>query len=159
MKQSIILNSEETKRRAVAILAALPLEPCHEIVVREYKKDRSASQHSLYWLWMTVIANELGETKDEIHYRSKKTFLVPIFTRDDPDGYGAMIEAVKSVFKAGLKTMSKTMASQIVKLTSTTDCTVSQFTEMLNDIEKYYITLGIVLPHPEDRYIDAMQHK
>jgi len=157
MKTTIILSSEELRNRAIAVLLHLPLDPVCEIVIREHKKDRSASQHSLYWLWMTVIANELGETKDDIHLRSKKMFLVPIFERDDPEGYGKMIAAVRLIHKLDLKTSAKTLASQIVKLTSTTDCTVAQFTEMLNDIEKYYITLGITLPHPEDRYIDAMQ--
>lgn len=156
MKQTIIISSEELRNRAATVLAALPLEPVHELVFREHKKDRSASQHSLYWLWTTVIANELGETKEEIHLRNKKMFLVPIFERDDPDGYGQMIAAVRLVHQLELKTAAKTLAAQILKLTSTTNCNVLQFTELLNDIEKHYITLGITLPHPEDRWHEAM---
>jgi hypothetical protein len=153
----IILKTPELKRRAVEVISALVIDgPLMEVVVREHKKDRSAAQHSLLWLWYTVIANEMGETKEDVHYFCKRRFLVPIFTRDDPDGYGAMVEAVRTVHRAGLKADSKKMADQIVKLTSTTDCTVAQFTEYLNDIEKHYITIGVSLPHPEDRWIEAM---
>jgi hypothetical protein len=48
------------------------------------------------------------------------------------------------------------MVAQVVKLTSTNDASVEQFTEALGDIEKFYLTLGIVLPHPEDRFYEAM---
>jgi hypothetical protein len=157
MKQTIIISSEELKRRAIAIINALPLDPVHELVTREHRKDRSAAQKGLYFIWVGVIANELGETKDDIHLRCKRQFLVPIYMRDDPYGYGSMMMTVLDVHRLGLKVKAKQQTAQIVKLTSTNDANVDQFREYLDDIEKYYITLGIILPHPEDRYIDAMQ--
>lgn len=156
MKQIVNVISEATRQRAITLIRDRPALP-FEVIITDAKKDRSASQNSLLWLWYTVIANELGETKESVHYSCKRKFLVPIFTRDDPDGFGMMVLAVRNVHNAGMKSDAKVMADQIVKLTSTTDCTLEQFTEMLNDIEKYYITLGIVLPHPDYRYHDAMQ--
>lgn len=59
MKQSIVLNSEETKRRAVAILAALPLEPCHILKVEEYKTTRNSEQNAKMWAMLAEISAQV----------------------------------------------------------------------------------------------------
>jgi hypothetical protein len=107
------------------------------------------------WLWITIIANEQGETKDDVHEYLKKSHLVKIYERDEPD-FAAMIQAVRKVYTEGHKVEAKAMEKQIVKMTSTTGATTKQFTEYLKDIEKDMVGKGIILPHPEDRYYSAM---
>lgn len=156
MKSKVIILDKERKTLALRLIESLPFEPVHILEVKEYKKNRSASQSSLYWLWMTAISNYTGETKDEVHERHKKKFLTRIFERDDPDGYGAMIDAVRKVHTAGMVAQARKLAAEIVKLTSTTVCTVDQFTEYLKDVSDEAYTCGIPLPFPEDIYSEAM---
>jgi hypothetical protein len=155
MKTKIQIINEATAERACEVIRSLPLEPRHEVVIQEIKKDRTGAQNSLMWLWITIIAGELGETKDEIHLRLKKKFLVPIYERDDL-GYAGMIAAVRTVHSAGMKSEAASLAAQILELTSTTKASSDQFTEYLNDIDRDDMGKGIVLPRPEDRHREAM---
>ena len=155
MKHAFIIRDDHIRENAEAVIKALPLIPIHEVIIRPHKKDRSVAQNSLYWYWLTIIAGERAETKDAMHLEYKKNILVHIYERDDPE-YAEMIEAVRKVHKVGMKVESKLLADQIVKLTSTTTATVEQFTEYLTDIEHDAIDKQIVLPHPEDRYYEAM---
>jgi hypothetical protein len=159
MKHTFVIRDEHIRGNALKVIEALPLDPINEIIIREHHKDRTIDQNSLYWMWLTLIAGELGETKDSMHHEYKKKFLVHIFERDDPE-YAAMIKAVRDVYKIGMEKEASLLADQIVKLTSTTDANVKQFTEYLNDIEHDAISeKRIVLPHPEDKYNFAMGTK
>lgn len=126
-----------------------------EILIREPSKDRSLLQNQLYWMWVTIIADELGHTKEEIHEDLKKRLLCPIFERDEP-GYAEMINSVRKIYTQGFKQDAIKLHEHIVRLTSTTSATVSQFTEYLKEIERDMVGKGIILPHPEDRYQFAM---
>ena len=154
-KRTFVIRSEDIIARVNTFLTAQPKSPLIEVVVRNYKKDRSLMQNALLWLWQTVISEELGWSKEEVHYDMKKRLLVPIYERDDL-GYAGMIQAVRRVYAGGSRDDANAMFKQIVKLTSTTDANVKQFTEYLNDIERDMMSKGISLPHPEDRYYDAM---
>ena len=155
MKHTFTIRTPEVKKTAMDFISMMPIEPLHEVIVREHKKDRSAAQNSLYWYWLTMIGGEWGLTKDEVHKHYKAQLLVRIYERDDPE-YGAMIESVRKVSQSGMKDDAQHLMNMIVDLTSTTKATVKQFTEFLNDIEKDAMGKGIVLPHPEDRYYEAM---
>ena len=48
-----------------------------DLVVR--KSVRSLSQNRFYWLYLEIIANETGNTADEIHEWAKRVFLPPRF--------------------------------------------------------------------------------
>ena len=155
MKQTIILKTEEDKKRASAVLAHLKLEPVHEVVIREHKKDRSAAANALMWCWLTIIANELGETKEEMHEIYKGKYLVNIFERDDKD-FAEMIGTLRSMWQSGMKKEAEGLRKKIVSLVSTTQANTHQFSEYLESIEKDAASMNIVLPHPDDYYYEAM---
>ena len=155
MKQTIIIKSEELKNRASHIINTLPLDPVHEVIVREHHKDRSASQNALYWKWLTIIATELGTSKEDEHFRFKREILIHIYERDDYE-FAEMLESVRNVHKSGMKEEAIVLSYQIVKLVSTTTATVKQFSEYLTDIERDSTDKDIRLPHPEDLYYNAM---
>lgn len=46
---------------------ALDLTKRHRIVIEPYVRKRTTNQNSLYWSWMTLIAHETGNDKDEVH--------------------------------------------------------------------------------------------
>lgn len=149
MKQKIIIHIEEHRARAIEIIKSLPLEPVHEVDIREHKKDRSLEQNSLLWKWYTIIANELGESKEEVHERYKDRFLVNIFERDDPD-YAEMVKTLRDVYRQGMQKEALHLRKQIVALTSTTHASVAQMSEYLQNIENHAMSLAIRLPHIED---------
>lgn len=149
MKHRITCITPEHRNRALAIVGSVPIEPVHEVIIREAKRDRSADQNALYWQWLTIIGSELGMTKDELHEQCKSRHLVPIFTRDNED-YAAMVAAVQAVRSQGMIAEADALWSQVVRMTSTTDCSVRQMTEYLNEIERGAGGLGIRLPHHGD---------
>lgn len=155
MRKTFIIHSKEQIERLSNFLLMQPEKPLLEVVVSNHKKDRSALQNSLYWMWITIIADELGWLKEDVHSDLKKRILLRIYERDD-DGYASMINTVRKLHTDGFKQDSKKLADQIIKLTSTVVATTKQFTEYLNEVERDMLTKGISLPHPEDRYQQAM---
>lgn len=148
MTQKLVINSEEVRNRALTIIKGLPLTPVQEVVIREYKKDRSLEQNALYWRWLTVIGNELGETKEDLHERYKSKFLVHIYERDDPE-YAETVQTLRNLYEQGYKTESLSLHKKVVALTSTTSATVKQMSEYLHCIEMSAAELAIKLPAPE----------
>ena len=155
MKKIYVIHSKNEINMVKAFLDAQTKNPLLQVEIKEHKKNRSVAQNSLYWTWVTVISNEFGLLKEDVHYDLKKRILVYIYERDD-EGYAAMIQAVRKVHTEGFKEDAQALADHIVKLTSTTNATTKQFTEYLQEIERDMQSKGIALPHPEDRYNIAM---
>ena len=149
MKQKVIISSEELRNRAIQIVKSLPIDVVHEVVVREHKKDRSAQQNSLYWSWLTIIGNALGESKEAMAKLYKDRFLVQIYERDCPD-YAEMIQSLRNVYKKGMQVEAVALRKRIVALTSTTTATVAQMSEYMENISHSAAELAIRLPIPED---------
>ena len=59
-KKTFIIRSDSIIDRLTAFLKSQPKKPFIEVIVQEYKKDRSLEQNQLYWRWITVISNELS---------------------------------------------------------------------------------------------------
>lgn len=155
MKQkTFVIRDAQVLSRLVAFIEAQPAKPVIECIVRDHRKQREVIQNSLYWRWLTVIAYELGVTKEDVHYDCKKRMLVPIYERDD-SGYAEMLYSIRRLYKHDPRD-GNALFDQIVKLTSTTNATVKQFAEYLTEIERDMMGKGIALPHKEDQYWDAL---
>ena len=141
MKTKIIITNEQLRNRAVQVCGSVPLDTPHVVEIRPHRKNRSEQQNRYYWAIITIIAADLGLTKDEMHDEYKERFLLPIFVRDDA-GYAAMVNAVTAADSGLLR--------QVVALTSTSQCNVKQFTEYLDEIKGNAFSLGIRLPALED---------
>ena len=107
------------------------------------KEKRSREQNKLYWKWLEIISKETGDTKEDLHERFKRTFLLPILCREDAE-FEQAINAIKKS-RAELGDEYEIIARQIVGLCSTTQLTVSQFTEYLTQIERWAAEQGYVL--------------
>lgn len=136
-------------------MGMVPFEPLHEVIVRPYKADRSALQNALLWKWYTVIGNEQGSSKEEVHTYYKGKFLVHIYERDDTE-YAAMILAVRKVYQSGMKAEAKRLENAIIELTSTTRANVDQMREYLTEIDRDAQAKGIPLPRKDDMYYESM---
>ena len=100
------------------------------IEIKDDKDSRSVKQNRLYWEWVSVIGSELGYTKDETHVILRDKFL----------GY----------------TETTTKLSVIKELRSTTKLKVKEFKDYLEQIDILMSEYGIILPRPEDLYLESM---
>lgn len=121
------------------------------LVVRIDQKEETLShaQRRLYWLWMTQFAKHQGTDKDSEHLFFKRKFLSVIFYRDDVGQYRNTFDAVK-VLKQQKHPMYQYVASGLNELISTTDASIAQFTEYLNDIHTFCLKQGCYLETPDD---------
>lgn len=149
MKQVFVITSDAIAERVIDAINKLDRSIPYEVTIKEYKRNRSLEQSALYWQWLTIIGNHLGESKEDIHERYKDVFLVNIYERDNPD-YAEMIQSLREVWRAGMKDEAVSLRKRIVALTSTTTATTRQLSEYMDNIERDAATLSIRLPHPED---------
>jgi hypothetical protein len=94
------------------------------ITISKAKSQRTVLQNSLYWVYVTMIANELGYDKNEMH------------------------EVIKFKFMKCEKVNEKT-GEVMQYLKSTTDLSKMDFVDLINDLQRWSAeSLGIVLPEP-----------
>jgi hypothetical protein len=110
---------------------------------------RSIYQHKLYWSWntdcsKTGINEHAGKTSEEWHCKFKGDYLTRIYERDDL-GYATMMNTLRKLYKDGYKDDAQYLRNEIIKMTSTTTANVKQFTEYLNEIERFAHGVGIIL--------------
>jgi hypothetical protein len=98
-----------------------------ELIIRKKKKYRSIQQNKLMWVYYTMIGNELGNTKDEVHSLLGERFL-----------------RTESVYEKTGLVYSYTR--------STTDLTTSEMMDYMMNIQKFAAEeLGMVLPSPNEQ--------
>jgi hypothetical protein len=124
------------------------------------KISRSGAQNSLYWAWLTDMEKTnvnvfAGNDSEWWHKEMKYRYLCPIYIRDDI-GYAEMIKVLHDI-----KDLDGYMQLRdgIIGLTSTTKCSVEQFSEYLGKIEKYCHDRGIMLRTDSRLYSLAMGDK
>lgn len=110
------------------------------------KISRSASQNSLLWGWYadmekTPVNEYAGNCAEWWHKEMKHRYLCPIFIRDDIN-YAEMITVLHDI-----KDIDgyEQLRDGVINLTSTTKCSVEQFTEYLTKIERFCHDRGILL--------------
>lgn len=119
------------------------------VTIKPFEKDRSKAQNRLYWLWMAQWSKHQGTDKDSEHLYFKKKFLARIYDRDDVGQYRATFAAVKQL-REEQHSMYQQVADGLNELISTTDATIAQFTEYLNDIHAFCNKNGCYLETPDD---------
>lgn len=119
------------------------------VEIKPFEKDRSKAQNRLYWKFLTQWAKHQGTDKDAEHLFFKKKFLAVIFYRDDVGQYRNTFDAVK-VLKKQNHPMYQQVADGLNELITTTDASVEQFTEYLNDIHAFCLKHGKYLSTPDD---------
>ena len=119
------------------------------VVIDQKQDDRSAAQNRLYWMWLTQWAKHQGNDKESEHLYFKKHFLARIYYRDDVGQYRETFDAVK-ILRDQKHPVYQYVADGLNDLISTTDATVDQFTEYLNDIHAFCLKHGCYLNTPDD---------
>jgi transposase len=73
MKFSI--NSDFDKLAVKQHIDKLPENKRYTIEITQKRENRTLDQNALYWLWLTCIEQETGNSKEDIHYYCKDNFL------------------------------------------------------------------------------------
>ncbi|WP_104500789.1 NinB/YbcN family protein [Acinetobacter indicus] len=149
-----VIKSFEEVGRAIAYMHrhhADALSDGKPLVVRidQKQEDRSKAQNRLYWMWVAQWAKHQGTDKDTEHLFFKKQFLARIYHRDDVGQYRKTFAAVR-VLKDQKHPMYQQVADGLNELITTTDASVEQFTEYLNDIHAFCNKHGCYLHTPDD---------
>ena len=151
---TFVIKSFEEVGRAIAYMHRHHAAACEDgkpLVVRidQKQEDRSKAQNRLYWHWVAQFAKHQGTDKDTEHLFFKKQFLARIYHRDDVGQYRKTFAAVK-VLKDQKHPMYQQVADGLNELITTTDASVEQFTEYLNDIHAFCNKHGCYLQTPDD---------
>lgn len=149
-----VIKSFEEVGRAIAYMHrhhADALSDGKPLVVRidQRQEDRSKAQNRLYWMWVAQFAKHQGTDKDTEHLFFKKQFLARIYHRDDVGQYRKTFAAVKAL-KVKCPEEYQAVADGLNELITTTDASVEQFTEYLNDIHAFCLKHGKCLSTPDD---------
>jgi len=103
------------------------------ISLKEDRMNRTQRQNALYWMWVKIIADESGYTRDAMHDILRDKFL-------------------------GYRTV-KTKDKVIEVLRSTTGLNVEDMKDYLTEIDMFATEFGMMLPRPEDLYYESMGFK
>jgi len=129
MKKTFCLNvdkyRDQVKANLIAYIQSLPADKAWRIEIDLLRKKRSLPQNSLMWDWYTVIGNEIGYTKDEMHDVLREKFL-----------------PWQEVEVCGIK-------RKVLTSTSDPSFTTAMMAEYLDHIDRFAAQeLGILMPHP-----------
>ena len=119
------------------------------VEIKPFDGDRSKAQNRLYWKFLSQWSKHQGTDKDSEHLFFKKKFLARIYDRDDVGQYRKTFAAVRKL-KEEQHSMYQQVADGLNELISTTDASIAQFTEYLNDIHTFCLKQGCYLETPDD---------
>lgn len=142
---TVYVQSHLIKNLQLAVDQGKPLV----VHINQKEEDRSKAQNRLYWMWLAQWSKHQGSDKDIEHLYFKKKFLARIYARDDVGQYRKTFAAV-TVLREQNHPMYQQVADGLNELITTTDATVDQFTEYLNDIHAFCNKQGCWLSTPDD---------
>lgn len=120
-----LIHNEQSLNGVIEHIQKLNLEKKHEINITPKREIRTIPQNRLYWLYVTCIADETGNSKEDIHNHLKTTFL-----------------KVEDVIIGN---------ASIAKTISTTKLNTSMMANYINQIVVWASSeCGIILPDPAD---------
>ncbi|MDH4319665.1 MAG: recombination protein NinB [Desulfobulbaceae bacterium] len=162
MKHTLAIKTPEIAARAQAIIASLPLDPIHEVVIRPHKGKRSLDQNALLWKWNTYIGVELGYDSEEMHEILKAMFLPGVYRtfleneEEDQDWkfvkeHREILDTLDKLRQEGQEEAAAILHKQVSRMLSTASLGVQRMTIYMNAVSRHAGSLGIRLPHPEDR--------
>lgn len=142
------IKSEADRKLAMARLTSIPADGKWKVSIGKYEKRRDA-QNKLNWRWVTAIAEQMYDSKEDIHTDNKLQLGAPILERDNDSFSEAW-----GMIAANLNHVEQLNAIRFIDVTKI--MTVKQMAEYLSDMELHYERNGIMLPKKDDEYFAAM---
>lgn len=142
------ITNDAQRKWVIQTIADLPEGEEFFVSISKQEKKRSIEQNKLYWKWVGEIADSLYDDRSRMHSYLKEHILLPIMRRDFPD-VEQMVKSVKALRKGGHPQADLWKNTVLEWMVSTTRLSVKQFTEYLEDVEKWASGMQIVLTKPE----------
>ena len=143
----IIIRDSSTKAVACTQINIQPEDGTREIIIRDYRKNRTLAQNNLMWMWLTQIANFIREEYGSVMLEEMGSVPTP---EDLKDYFQRQLLGFKTYAMPGNEDYAD-------RVRGTSDLNTAEFTEFLNRIDVYAGSeLGLKLPHPEDIWYEAM---
>lgn len=127
------IESETDRKQLVDFINNLKLDKVWLVNIKRLRKMRSISQNSLYHLWKSVLAEEFGNTPNEMHDILRRRYL----SINEKEVLGEVYEILQS----------------------TTTLNTKEFSNFLDAIYIDFSAEGIILPKPGDRGFEEMYEK
>lgn len=115
-----ILRNPEVKANLLREIGGLSADGKHEVEIRDHKTTRSIQQNKRYWAIIKIVADFMGQDKEETHDMFRIRFLGPRFFQVDGVQY------------AGAK--------------STATLSTKEFCDYCDMVEATATNMGLVLP-------------
>ena len=98
------ITNDDTRWKAGDFILALNAKKPWEVTVKKKVKQRTLNQNNLYWQWVTIIGNQLGYFKDDMHELLKDDHMLPKIVI-----FGGEERQVRSIKNLSTKEMSEYM--------------------------------------------------
>jgi hypothetical protein len=148
MKKLIHIKSDLQRNALAKIVPEIPdghfVKIMPEEGIRRYRHNR--------YYWKAVLepmAAHYGGTKNELHQNMKKRYLYPMMLATDED-FNDMIEAVRDVYRQGLKAQAIYMMEFVYSKLTTTKLSTKLFHEYVEEVKSQAVTDNIKLPTKEE---------
>lgn len=151
LNKKVVVRSTEMKERVKFMIDGLPDDEPHQVIIRPYKASRSDQQNALYWMWNTVIGEELGYTKEEVHNLNRERFGIEILARIS-ERWEKRLKKIETVKESMLRYSEIQDAAKDIH---TPRFDISMMREYLNRIDQWAMSMSISLPVP--KYLHLME--
>jgi len=145
----MIIRNQLTKDQAIEQVRGLQLDTEWEMVIKEFRHDRTTHQNNLLWLWHTEFAKQYGDTKERVHSRFKYKYVLPVMLRRVPlNAEDRRLQAqLRELYD--LATSNKNAMAALVRVISTAHLTTKEMSEALDEYDRESSANGIIFPHPD----------
>lgn len=143
-KSYILRTNEDAEALANSILGAQITKPL-VVSIEIYKKKRSLAQNALAWLWNDVIRKWLYEAG--VGFKNARGETIRPYTSEEIHEWHKQLFAQARVIEVNGKAAT---------VHRSRDMRTMEFSQFLNDIDAYWAEQGLMLPHPDQLYDEAM---
>lgn len=131
--ERIKIIDEKSRDEVIRLLRKLSFNKPYVVIVDKFHEQRSISQNKLYWLWLTCLMDETGNSRVDLHKYFKETFIP------------SQVEEINGI--------------EIVKSGSTTSLNTKEFKFYLERVHQFAMEYNIYLPWPEDGCFEEFEFK
>lgn len=71
------ITDEYSRKVAIDFISRLNVDKPWTMKIERQKKKRTLNQNALYWQWVTIIGDHLGNFKDDMHEILKEDHMTP----------------------------------------------------------------------------------
>ncbi len=149
-----IIKGAQGKALGCLRINCLPDDKEYEMRLKPYRKDRTAAQQALMWIWHKQWCDHFGGTVDAEHVRFKAMYLLPVLLRTQKiDGLSFLYkEADDQMAEGNVRPMQA-----LYRMISTNWLDTKENAEILTQYQVDAAEQGCVFTIKNEWYMEAME--